>query len=63
MTTSDRGSEPEVTWQGNSSRNGARVLVRDHEERDDAAGTIHLWGEVSSDGKSYVKKYDLTCRK
>jgi hypothetical protein len=46
-----------------SSVDGGAVRVRLHEDRDDAAGVIRMWREVSADGATYVKQLDLTCRR
>src|SRR5262249_2595560 len=59
----DHGDEPAVTWLGNSHADGDLVRVRAHEERDDYAGTIRLWSELSRDGQTYLKQYDLECSK
>jgi hypothetical protein len=61
--TADHGDEQAVTWLGTSHRDGDRVEVRTHDERDDRAGTIRLWSELSRDGKTYEKQYDFTCSK
>jgi hypothetical protein len=63
VTTSEHGSEESSTWLGGGHRDGARVTIRVHEQRDDHAGTLALRGEVSSDGRTFVKEYDLTCAK
>jgi hypothetical protein len=62
-TTADHADEQSVTWLGTSHRDGDRVLVRSHDERDDHAGTIRLWSELSRDGSTYEKTYDFSCTK
>jgi len=59
--TADHGDEQAVTWLGNSHIDGDLVRVRAHEERDDRAGTIRLWSEISRDGQTYLKQYDFDC--
>ncbi len=61
QSTADHGDEQAVTWLGTSHRDGDRVLVRTHDERDDRAGTMRLWSELSRDGTTYMKQYDFTC--
>jgi hypothetical protein len=62
-STADHGDELAVTWLGNSHADGDLVRVRAHEERDDKAGTIRLWSEMSRDGQTYLKQYDFECAK
>lgn len=61
VTTAEHGDEQAVTWLGNTHKDGAKALVRAHDDRDDHAGQIRLWGELSADGSTYTKQYDLTC--
>jgi hypothetical protein len=62
-TTADRADEQAVTWLGSTHKDGAKVRVRTHEERDDRAGQIRLWNEISADGQAYRIQFDLTCTK
>ena len=61
VTSADRATEPTVTWRGTASVDGATVRVRVHEDRDDTAGTIRLSREISTDGSTYAKQFDLSC--
>jgi hypothetical protein len=63
VLSSDHGADASITWRGMSSVDGGAVRVRLHEDRDDAAGVIRMWREVSADGATYVKQLDLTCRR
>ena len=62
-TTADHADEQASTWLGTTHKDGAKVLVRTHEERDDRAGQIRLWNELSADGQAYRIQFDLTCTK
>lgn len=61
VTSADRATEASVTWRGSASVDGGSVRVRVHEDRDDAAGTIRLWREISTDGSTYAKQFELSC--
>jgi hypothetical protein len=61
VTTSEHGGDDSATWTGTSHKDGVKVHIRGREQRD--AGALHLVGEVSADGKTFTKQYDLSCTK
>lgn len=62
-TTDAVGSGSAVTWSGTMEMMGQKISERSHEEPDAKTKSVHLWGEVSMDGKTWMKEYDLTCKK
>ena len=65
MTTTDSGmGTGKIMWTGTAEMGGQKFMERGYEEPDAKAKTVHLWGEVSMDGgKTFMKEYDLTCKK
>lgn len=63
VTTTSDAAASDATWLGNTHRDGARAIVRTRDERDAKSGTLRLLTEVSTDGKTYVKQYELSCNK
>jgi hypothetical protein len=61
LTSTDTASP--MTWTGALVMGGTKVATRDHEELDAKTHEDHLWGEFSADGTSYLKTYDLRCKK
>jgi hypothetical protein len=62
-TTDAVGTGAAVTWTGNTQMMGQNISEKSHEEPDLKTKTVHLWGEVSMDGKTWMKEYDLSCKK
>jgi hypothetical protein len=52
-----------VTWDVESNMGGQVIKGRDYEEPGVKKNTRRFWGEYAMDGKTYVKAYDVTCRK
>jgi len=64
MTTTDAMATGPVTWSGTAEMMGQKMTERGHEEPDAKAKSVHMWGEVSIDGgKTFMKEYDVTCKK
>lgn len=62
-TTDAVGAGTPVVWNSTGEMMGQKFTERAHEEPDAKAKTVHLWGEVSMDGKTWMKDYDMTCKK
>lgn len=52
-----------VTWEIEGNMGGTVVKGRDYEEPGAKKNQMHFWGEYAMDGKTYVKAYDVICRK
>ena len=52
-----------TTWELDMSMMGQTVKFRDYEEPGAKKRQIHMWGEMTENGKEWKKVYDSTCTK
>lgn len=53
-----------IDWDLTSHSAMGDAMFRDHEDLTDAKAGAKMWGEMSSDkGKSWIKVYEMTCKK
>jgi hypothetical protein len=52
-----------TVWEMDMTMMGQTVKFRDYEEPGAKKRQVHMWGEMSMDGKEWKKSYDSTCKK
>jgi len=51
-----------ITWEGKGEMGPMTMWSKDYEEMK-GPKEIHMWGEMSMDGKKWMPGYDVTCKK
>ena len=61
-TTKGPEADGKITWEGEAHMGSMVAKAKDYEQPGEKK-TMHLWGEMSMDGKNWMPGYDMTCKK
>jgi len=62
-TSTGPDADGKVTFDTDAHMGGMTMKEHDFEAPGDKKNTIHIWGEMSMDGKTFMPGYDMTCKK